>query len=140
MDLAVQRSQTRVSMEPVENLPTSLDTVPPRTLLTTLGGRPDIVPRGLDDTAALPLDEEARLPSSLLGSTQSDFDSQTVSRTVENETPFESVEEEPNPGSKRTLNDDDVWSLPPTFLHRNLFTKYLARRTRWECCSLTFLF
>jgi hypothetical protein len=26
----------------------------------------------------------------------------------------------------RTLDETDVWSLSPFFLHKNLFTKYLA--------------
>ncbi|KAF8583414.1 pleiotropic drug resistance ABC transporter [Ramaria rubella] len=37
-------------------------------------------------------------------------------------------QDELNPWVKRTLNEEDVWSLPPTFLHRNLFRKYLAHR------------
>ncbi|KIJ32691.1 hypothetical protein M422DRAFT_265448 [Sphaerobolus stellatus SS14] len=34
------------------------------------------------------------------------------------------------PGEKKTLNAEDVWSLPPTFLHRNLFKKYLSEQNK----------
>lgn len=33
-------------------------------------------------------------------------------------------------GPRRTLSEEDIWSLPPSFLHRNVFQKHLSERSR----------
>lgn len=38
--------------------------------------------------------------------------------------------------SERTLNDTDIWSLSPYFLHRNIFRKYLEYRSQFPAHSL----
>ena len=38
--------------------------------------------------------------------------------------------------SERTLNDTDIWSLSPYFLHRNIFRKYLEYRSRFPTHTL----
>lgn len=32
--------------------------------------------------------------------------------------------------NERTLNEEDIWDLSPFFLHKSLFTKYLAYTKR----------
>jgi hypothetical protein len=43
---------------------------------------------------------------------------------------FTFVEPILNLANQRTLTEGDVWSLSPYFKHRNIFTKFLAYRTR----------
>jgi len=92
----------------------------------------DIIPQTIGATSSLvsaPLETPAHLPPhvhSLNGSGHSG---------VRNGSGFvnggklgegEDDEDVPRPGEKKMLNGEDVWSLPPTFLHRNLFMKYLT--------------
>lgn len=125
LDLAVQRSQIRISSDSGKvstiSLPISQHPPTPEAF--------DATPQGLGATstlAAAPLGEDIRLPPSLPDSTPSGMGFSTL----ENDAPFRTTEEQSSSDSKRTLNEEDVWSLPPTFLHRNLFRKYLARRFR----------
>lgn len=111
MDLAVQRSRTRISMESGKLTPNLLNG-PVGTRTSTSAN-------------AAPLHEDLHLPPSLSISTPSG-----ETRTLDDEVLSDSMEETLASAQKRTLTDDDVWSLPPTFLHRNLFRKYLARRVR----------
>ena len=127
LDLAVQRSHTRISTEPGKNSTVSLTVSQPSTW--TSRRSVDVTTQSLgaaSTLAAETLGEEVHLFPSMPNSPPSRMDSPTS----ENDPPPKTIEEEPSLGPKRTLNEEDVWSLPPTFLHRNLFRKYLARRAR----------
>lgn len=112
---------------------------------------PDIIPKSAGATSSLVagplvvLDNESHLsPSTCRESTSNaNLDSSrsvTGSKTLsagelgddEASGDEEDTEKEDDIGKneKRMLHEDDVWSLPPTFLHRNLFTKFLEEKKK----------
>ena len=39
--------------------------------------------------------------------------------------------------NSRTVNDEDVWTLSPYFMHKNIFTKYLQYISEWVSSNMT---